>query len=218
MMSTRSLAVAAALAALALPDIACADTAPRCVDVSVPKKAVEAAKGSMDRVDRRAVGVSARHLRHESFDAAWPPLRRQGGPGQGRRQRFRAGVLSRRQSGVHADGGAQGLARSARRRGDGEDQPRGQRALTARARRGDPWAPKRGRLGSGCCLPAALDPEGRLGPWARAARKGQRRKTPRARADSRRIHGRAISRRGASRPGGGADPPPPRLAEPVRLI
>ena len=45
MMSTRSLAVAAALAALALPDIACADTAPRCVDVSVPKKAVESQKG-----------------------------------------------------------------------------------------------------------------------------------------------------------------------------
>ncbi len=43
MMSMRSLAVAAALTAL--PDIACADSAPRCVDVSVPKKAVEAENG-----------------------------------------------------------------------------------------------------------------------------------------------------------------------------
>ena len=43
MMSMRSLAVAASLTAL--PHIACADSAPRCVDVSVPKKVVAAEKG-----------------------------------------------------------------------------------------------------------------------------------------------------------------------------
>ena len=45
MMSTRSLAVAAALTALALPDMALADSASRCVDVSVPKQVIESQKG-----------------------------------------------------------------------------------------------------------------------------------------------------------------------------
>ncbi len=45
MMSMRFLAAAVALTALALPDIACADGAPRCVDVSVPKKVIESQKG-----------------------------------------------------------------------------------------------------------------------------------------------------------------------------